>query len=417
MNILLAAIGTSGDVDPFVGLGRVLKRRGHRVTVIANRYFERLVTGAELDFAPWGNAEEYRARLNNPAFWDPRQSNAFIVRELMLPAIRPLYEAIAARNEPGRTVLAGPPMAIGGRLAHDKLGIPLATVLLQPMVIRSVYHAITGYNYLLPRWAPRFYRRLWFRMADGWVDKQFGPTINALRAELGLPAIPDKFYFWFRSPQLQLALFPEWFCPPQPDWPAIRMTGFPLYDERGVETVPPEAQRFLDAGPPPIIFTFGTGMRQAERVFAESVAACRTLGRRGILLTRFKEQLPADLPEGVRHFDFLPFSEVFPRAAAVVHHGGIGTLSQALAAGRPQLVVPFAYDQPDNAHLLEKLGVARAIPHEQYSAALAVPALQHLLNSSKVAEKCQTVAGRLKGIRPLDDAAEALEKLGETGNR
>lgn len=418
MKILLAAIGTSGDVDPLVGIGRALKQRGHRVTMIANRYFASLVERADLGFAPCGDAEEYKAKLNHPDFWDPQRSINFAFHEMYVPAMRPLYQQIAAHHEPGNTVVAAAPLAIGARLAHDRLGVPWATILLQPAYIRSVYQASEAYRYLVPDWAPKWYRRLWFHLADHWIDGMFSPPINAFRAELGVPPVRNGFFQWLRSPQLQIGLFPDWFAQPQPDWsPVLRLTGFPLYDESGVEEIPAEAREFLDSGSPPVVFTFGTGMRQAKDVFAESVAACRTLGQRGILLTRFKEQLPPDLPDGVRHFSFLPFGKVFPQIAALVHHGGIGTLSQALAAGIPQVVVPFAYDQPDNAARLERLGVARTIRHDDYRTPSVVQALQHLLHARDVAAQCQELAERLRNAHPLDEVAQALEALGSTGEQ
>ena len=375
MKILLAPMGTSGDVDPYMGLGRALRARGHWVTAVANPYFQNLVERAGLDFVPCGDADEYKAKLTHPDFWDPKCSVAFVVREMYLPAMRPLYQTLAALYEPGQTLVAAPTLAIGARLAHDKLGVPLATILLQPTFIRSVVDASKGV--LLPRWAPAAYRRLRFRIMDMWLDRFFAGPVNAFRRELGLPPVRRGFYDWLHSPQLQIGLFPDWFGIPQPDWPAVlRLTGFPLYDERGVEPVPTAAQEFLDAGPPPLVFTFGTGMRQAKEVFGESIAVCRAVGRRGILLTRFPEQLPAALAEGVRHFDFLPFGYLLPRTAALVHHGGIGTLAQALAAGIPQLVVPFAYDQPDNAARLVQLGVGRALPHASYRAPAAAAALR-----------------------------------------
>lgn len=418
MKILFAAIGTSGDVAPLVGVGRALHRRGHRVTMIANRYFEHLVERADLEFAPCGDAEEYKEKLNHPDFWDPQHSVTFAFREMYVPAIRLLYQQISAQYEPGNTVVAAAPLAIAARLAHDRFGVPWATILLQPAYIRSVYQASEPYRYLTPDWAPKWYRRLWFHFADRWIDGMFGPPINVFRTELGLPPVRNGFFQWLRSPQLQIGLFPDWFAQPQPDWsPVLKLTGFPLYDDSGVEAIPAEAQAFLDTGPPPIVFTFGTGMRQAKDVFAASVAACRELGQRGILLTRFKEQLPPDLPDGVRHFDFLPFSKVFPRVTALIHHGGIGTLSQALAAGIPQVVVPFAYDQPDNAARLERLGVARTIQHGGYNTHSVVQALQHLLHSRDVAAQCQSLAERLSNARPLDEVAKALEMLGSAGKQ
>ena len=117
--------------------------------------------------------------------------------------------------------------------------------------------------------------------------------------------------------------------------------------------------------------TPGSAMRHAQEFFAESVAACQRLGRRGLLLTRFAEQVPTDLPETIRHLEYVPFSRVLPRAAALVHHGGIGTTAQALAAGIPQLVMPLAHDQPDNAARLERLGVGRTIAPRRYRAARA----------------------------------------------
>ena len=131
-------------------------------------------------------------------------------------------------------------------------------------------------------------------------------------------------------------LFPEWFAPPQPDWPNnLVQTGFPLWDERTDAGLAPEVKEFLDAGEPPIVFTPGSANIFGKRFFGAAIEACQRLGHRGILLTRFPEQIPDRLPSGVRHFDYIPFSLLPPKAAALVHHGGIGTTAQALAAGSP----------------------------------------------------------------------------------
>jgi UDP:flavonoid glycosyltransferase YjiC (YdhE family) len=133
-------------------------------------------------------------------------------------------------------------------------------------------------------------------------------------------------------------MFPEWFGPRQIDWPEqTEFAGFPLWDEKGYTAVAPELEDFLRAGEPPIVFTPGTAHTHADRFWKAAIDACQQLGRRGMLLTRHAEQIPSRLPEGVRHFDFAPFSQVLPHSAAIVHHGGIGTMSQGLAAGIPQV--------------------------------------------------------------------------------
>src|SRR5262249_33851816 len=159
----------------------------------------------------------------------------------------------------------------------------------------------------------------------------------------------------------------------------------------------PELQQFLDAGEPPIAFTFGSAMWHAHEMLETSAKACAMLNRRGILLTRHREQVPSSLPPGVIHVDFAPFSELLPHCAALVHHGGIGTCSQGLAAGVPQLVVPHAHDQPDNAARLVRLGVARKLEPRQYRINSVVRELGELLGSADVARNCKNVAARFAG--------------------
>jgi UDP:flavonoid glycosyltransferase YjiC (YdhE family) len=175
--------------------------------------------------------------------------------------------------------------------------------------------------------------------------------------------------------------------------------------------MPAEVERFLDAGDPPIIFTPGSGNLHGRAFFEASVEACERLGRRGLLLTRFAEQVPQSLPKTIRYFDFIPFSQVLPRSAALVHHGGIGTCAQGLAAGVPQLVMPMSFDQPDNAARLRRLGVATALSPRHYRGPAVAQALAELLGSLAVAARCREVARRFHGARPLDETCRLIEEL------
>src|SRR5205823_5729755 len=138
---------------------------------------------------------------------------------------------------------------------------------------------------------------------------------------------------------------------------------------------------------------------------------CLRLRRRGLLLTRFPEQVPEGLPETICHVAYAPFSQVLPKAAALVHHGGIGTTAQALAAGIPQLVMPMAHDQPDNAARLERLGVGRTLYPKAYRGPAVAQRLGELLASEQVARCCREVAGRFEDIDPLGDACRLIEEL------
>jgi UDP:flavonoid glycosyltransferase YjiC (YdhE family) len=185
-----------------------------------------------------------------------------------------------------------------------------------------------------------------------------------------------------------------------------------MYDQHGEAGLPPDLDRFLEAGPPPIVFTVGfSAVTVAGRFYEESIAAARTLGHRAVLVGRRIGTQQVALPEGVFWCEYGPFSRLFPRAAAVVHAGGIGTTGLAMRAGRPMLVVPFAHDQPDNAERLRRLGVARTISGPRYSAARATAELRHILDDPSYVQRALQVGGQLQqedGVKAACDALEAL---------
>src|SRR5262249_44084570 len=165
----------------------------------------------------------------------------------MIRPLRPIYEMIAERYVPGQTVVVAGTLALAARIAQEKLGVPLASVHLQPMVFRSAAQPATLPGLFLAPWMPRWYTHSIYWTGDNFViDPVVGPGLNAFRAELGLPPIRRIYDSWFHSPQLVLGLFPDWFAPPQPDWPPnLRLTGFPLYDEGDVKPLDPELEGFL----------------------------------------------------------------------------------------------------------------------------------------------------------------------------
>lgn len=412
MRAILIPIGSYGDVNPFIGLGRELRQRGHEVLVATNEHFAPLILHAGLEFVSLGTDAEYHEVLQNRDAWHPSKGPR-VIASYMAPLIRRVYDVIRQHYRPGETVVAAGTLAFAARIAQDKTRIALASIHLQPVMFRSVYEAS-----ILPRLAwlnrvPGFVKRGVYWLGDVLViDRMYAPAINELRRELGMDSVRRVLDGWFHSPQRVLGLFPDWYALPQPDWPPqTRLTGFPLQDGRREEELAADVRAFLDAGEPPMVFTPGSAMAQGLPFFTESLEACRLLGRRGMFVTQFPENVPAGLPESVRHFHYVPYGQLLPYAAAVVHHGGIGTSSQALAAGVPQLVMPFTHDQPDNAARLKRLGVAEVLPAAKYSGRSAAPLLDSLLRTPQVAVNCKDYAQRLARSTPLADACRHIEAL------
>jgi UDP:flavonoid glycosyltransferase YjiC (YdhE family) len=409
MTILLIPLGSHGDVHPLVGIGIRLRQRGHRVRVIVNEHFESLLRGAELEMVTMGTDAEYRAMAGRPELWH-RMRGPKAVMQSLGHLLRPTYELIERCNEPGQTVVVGSSLAFGARVAQEKLGIPGATIHLQPLDFRSYVAPPLDPGTLLYPGTPHWLKAFQFWAMDAVVDRWMGPSLNAFRAELGLAPVKCVIRDWWNSPQRVIGMFPQWYAPQQPDWPPqTRLTGFPLYDERGVTALTPELIGFLNTGDAPIAFTFGSAMWHAKKILETSAQACAKLGKRGILLTRHREQVPDNLPAGVIHADFAPFSELLPRCAALVHHGGIGTAAQGLAAGVPHLVMPHAHDQPDNAARLMRLGVARKLEPRQFRLDRVAQELQVLLESSEVARTCRQVASRFVDVDPIGQTCELIE--------
>ena len=410
MKALLVTFGSYGDVYPLVGLGRALQQRGLDVAVLTSSYFEATVVGAGLEFVGFGTAEQYEALTADKNLWHPRHGFELVTRA-WIELLPQTYEAIRDRYIPGQTVVVATAPAFGARVAQEHLGVPLATVHLQPASFRSLHDTPRLPVGPPPAWQPRIFKRFLYWMADQLIDRAIAEPLNAFRSQLQLPPVRRVLQDWWLSPQLVIGLFPAWFAAPQPDWPPPSLlTGFPLYDGADLSEFPAEAAEFLREGSPPIVFTPGSAMRHGASFFRTAVEACQSLSRRGLLLTRYREQVPAPLPPGVRHFDYLPLSQLLPRCAAIVHHGGVGTTAQGFAAGIPQLMMPMAFDQPDNAARAERLGVARSISRRAFRPVAVARLLDQLLERPEIAASCLRMAQQCHDPHRLDPACDAVER-------
>ena len=410
MRVLLVPVGSAGDVHPYVGLALALRARRHDVILATSAYFGPLITRLGLRLVPVGTVEQYETLTAHPHLWHHRKGLNVLAGALQTMS-EELYRVVREHGVGDDTVVIAPGLAFAVRTARDTLGIRLVTAHLQPSCFHSVHrspvlHAGLQRINLLPR----ALKRLLFSLIDQVADRALGAAVNTHRQELGLGGVRHITSRWWHSPTCVIGMFPDWFASVQPDWPPhVHLTGFPLYDERDATAVPADVATFFDAGDPPLVFVAGSGNRQAERFFQAAADACGQLGRRGLLLTRYREQVPTEMPDGVRHCDYVPLTEVLPRAAALVHHGGIGSAAQALAAGIPHLVMPMTFDQPDNADRLRELGVARVLSPARFRGPAVARELEQLLGSTETAAHCRTLAERLSGVNGLTAACDVIE--------
>src|SRR5262249_8339824 len=412
VHVIVIALGSAGDVHPLIGLSLTLRGRGDDVLMIGPFVFRIVAERVGLEYVGIGTQDEYREALRDPDLWHPTRSFSVAARRLILPALRPVYETIQNRRR-ANTVLISACTAFGARIAQEKLRVPLATIHLQPIMLRSaVRPACFGFPDVLNH-LPRLLRRVYYRVADAViVDPPVANETNHFRAELGLPPVTRLFNRWIHSPDLVIVLFPEWFSSPPPDWPPnVALPGDADRNESEVRTPSSEIEEFLKVDDPPLVFTAGSANIQGKKFFEVAADVCRITGRRGLLLTQFPEQLPRSLPNAVRHFHYVPFSEVLPRSLALVHHGGIGTMSQAIAAGIPQLIIPTSHDQPDNAVRIRRLGIGDFLRPNECKADCVVAKLAALQDPA-VREQCRHRAVDVGDCKALEMAAMLVERLG-----
>ena len=392
MRILIYAMGSAGDVHPFVGVGKALQARGHEVIVATSAFFESVVTRAGLGFRAMGTVEDFERIQGNPHLWHPTKALPSIIRHAVNPSYEPILEVARELHLPGETIILASSLAWATMSVRELLDVPVVSIHLAPSLFVSVHRQPVMHGAPVPQGAPLWMKKIQWSIAEKVVDFHVLPELNRFRSRHGLAPTRGVLHGW-HSPDRVIALFPEWYAAPQPDWPKqVIQTGFPLFDESGQREVPRELEDFLDDGEPPVVFTPGSAMDRGHEFFDEAVRALKLLGKRGILISRFSDTIPADLPKGVRHFSYVPFSHVLPRAAAMVYHGGIGTCAQTLRAGIPQLLMPMAHDQLDNLSRVHDLGTGDGLAPKRFKAKQIAARLDCLINDSAVKQRAGEVA-------------------------
>ena len=420
MRFLLASIGSNGDIHPYVGIGIALRQRGHDVALIAQPYFERLIREAGLEYIPAGERFDLAQIAQRPEMMGSRFGTARILRDLIIPEAMNLERAAAGAVRASRPdAVLFHHLCFGIGWAAQRAGVPAAIGCLSPLAFASRFDRavfMPGGPESRPGWRASFNLNL----AKWGCRFLYDRPLNRIRRELGYEPVSDQFIREIRHSDLTLALWSARFRPPMEDDPAAaRICGFPWYDRhREQEHASEPIERFLDSGPPPIIFTLGsTAVHVAGPFYQASAGACRILNRRGLLLTGRPEYAPRNLPPGVAAFTYAPYSVVLPRGCATVHHGGIGTTAQSMRAGTPTVIVPFAHDQFDNAARTRRLGLSATVSRSRVTPESLAAALRQLLDDPDCLRRAADFGRSLSAEDGAESAADELERLAQTGRK
>jgi rhamnosyltransferase subunit B len=417
-HIVIATVGSLGDLFPFLAMGRALRARGHRVTVATHAVHQLPIEQAGLDFADASGLPEPadRAAFTALAFhrWKgPR----FIVHDFAALDVHDSYAKLAPVCADA-DLLITTTLAFAGQILGEQLSgagrLRWLSAVLAPAGFLSAFDPPPTGIAMLDAWVRRSPRRgRWLQRAAERVTRPWTSPVRALRRELGLPSQSpqgDPFHRGQHAPQGVLAMFSPLLGGAQPDWPSqVHLTGFARYAQPAV--LDPALVDFLDAGSPPLVFTLGsTAVHMGESFLRASLAAAVQLEQRAVLLTgspQMRARLPAELPSTIHAVDYAPHAALFPHASVIIHHGGVGTSAEALHAGKPMLVVPHGFDQPDNAARLQRLGVAHVLPANHYRVDRAAALLRRLQTGSFAVQG--EVAAR--ALRAIDGAAAAADRV------
>jgi UDP:flavonoid glycosyltransferase YjiC (YdhE family) len=412
--IVLNTFGSYGDIHPYMALAMELQSRGHNAVIATSGLYQEKIETAGLEFFP------VRPELPPPEDQDqgliekimhPRTGPRFLIEEVIFAALKDSYEDVS-RAVVDADLLITHPATPAAPLVGRKTGIPWISTVLAPVSFLSAYDPPVP-----PFWP-------WFnnirilgprvmKVVHDLIKKTFkAEALVNFRRELGLEDWGHPMFEGQHSRELVLALFSPLFASAQPDWPPqTRSTGFPFYDGHRELEMPGQLERFLEKGQAPIVFTLGSSaVWVAQDFFHESIAAAIKLERRAVLLIGDQRNLPAEpLPESILAVDYAPYQSLLPRASLMVHHGGIGTTSQGLRAGLPTLIVPFAFDQPDNAAHAARLGTSRTLYRKDYRVNRIVKELDVLLSRPQYSSKAKDLGERLRQERGAENACDLIE--------
>lgn len=420
MHLTILATGSQGDVQPYIALGKGLQQAGYQVRLGAPSNFEALITQHGLDFAAIApNSQQLMAGPTGRAMMTSGHNAIgfiFKLAELTRTHAQQLLLASWQACQQAEAIIFNHFGWMGYHIA-EKLNIPAYGAWIYPLTCTRAFPPVG-----LPGrpWPGGLTNRFIFLLYEQVIQAAFNQTFTEWRQLLGLPPLPPTGFFQhFYSRQLPvLYAYSPSVCPKPVDWPErFVVTGYWFLDRSSGWQAPAALVDFLASGPPPVYIGFGSmsGYRSGELV-ERMVAALNQAGWRGILARGWggldTHVVNQALTDDVFVIDSVPHDWLFPQLAAVVHHGGAGTTSAGLRAGRPSILIPFSGDQPFWAQRVTALGVGpAAIPFKKLSAKQLVVAIRTATSDQAMQRRAVALGRQIRAENGIASAVEAFERF------
>lgn len=421
--IVLATFGTHGDLHPFIAIGMALRQHGFEAVVATTADFREDVEAAGLAFHPLRPSQDLlqtdlamsRAEMLRTAKKNPQ----IILTRLVLPYLRQTYDDAMLAVTDAQLIITSS-LAFGAKFAAQKLGLAHIAVVLQPSALLSSFDPpVLGNAAAISRlaYAGGYGTTRAFLQLGRWVSRVWARPIRKFRQQIGLPrtSVHPLFEGQFIG-ATPVGLYSHLLGDIQPDFPpGFIIAGFAFYDGLAKENaVDSGLQSFMDRGQPPLIFTQGTSaIHDSDGFVNAALVAINRLGERAVLVLdeTQRNSLRGRISDNIFVSGYVAYSRAFPGAKAIIHHGGIGTTAQALKSGLPQLITPYFVDQPDNAARVQRLGVARVVPLERWTASKVMEELTALLGDSKLAARAKSVGHQISRENGATEVAQLAMQM------
>lgn len=372
-NILIITHGSGGDVKPFIKIGRMIVTKGYNVTILTHCIYENEVKLNNLNFVAIDTYEEYKDKNDKLNYLSDaiKQSKEYIeFNKKYCGADRTYkeYKIISQYCDPDTIIIFRHRFSLAGLLAAEKYRLPAISVFLAPNYIQHL------------------------QLHEELIGKEMRNEINIVRGKIGLEEI-SNWTEWMCSPKLKIGLWPNWYAKEEIE--SINnmfAIGFPEKKNINKYEIPDKIKEFIKGKKKIAIITAGTSNAINPNFYKIAAESCIKAKINGILITAFDEFVPRNLPSTILRLKEAPLKNIMPYANVIIHHGGIGTCSEALACGIPQLIMAHLADRPDNANRLKKLGVAKVFSEINWKTELIRQAIVEVIDDEVLLIDCKKIS-------------------------